>query len=313
MISSLTYDITPASVIVENGRSYYTATHNLGTKNVLVSMTSPDGDLMNGSDMFTLTDNSVTVEIPSESFTGVYTLYIYYTSDESQSLSKKRLFEQSLIDYDEIGSYGDYRIALGKPGSLTKNMTVDDFKAALADSQSLPYLSDDPSDWSFTVLEQATAQTKLNTYSKGLVDNMYSSIYPVTGVIDNVSSFTKNGTNISGTPTFNNVISPVGVSIYMSVPLTATEGSSGEKAIGSFTITGLSHFSLASNFTPYTQALVFNSNDVLVGTAGIRLGSTISSNVFTVTVYMNAGATYGNARTLQFSVDFPIYVSQINN
>ncbi len=65
MISSLTYDITPASVIVVNGRSYYTATHNLGTKNVLVSMTSPDGDLMNGSDMFTLTNDSVTVELPS--------------------------------------------------------------------------------------------------------------------------------------------------------------------------------------------------------------------------------------------------------
>ena len=312
MIANLQYEISSTDVLTSLGRTYYVATHNLGTTNLLITLVSPSGDVMNGNDMFSLTDNQVVVEIPSQSFSGKYKLYIYYNTGSTGNFTKKKLFEQSLIDYDDIADYGDYRIAVGKAGTPTKNVTIDDFKAGLADSQTLPYLSDDPNDWDFTLTERMAAQYKLNVYDKAITDSMYSGAYPVTGVIDSVSAFTKNSGNISGTVTFNNVISPAGVSMYFKVPLTATEGTSGEIAVGTFTITGNSHYVLATDFTPYAQAMIADTNGILKGIGAARISSSLSSNVFTCTFYLSASAVSG-AREAYVSLNFPVYVDQINS
>lgn len=312
MLNNLVYEITQVDVLESNDRYYFLAQHNLNNTNILVTLTAPNGDIMNGADMFTVTSNNVVCELPEKSFVGKYILTIYYSTDSTAQLTKKKLFEQGTISPDRIDDYSDYRLAIGKSGMPTQNITIDDFKNGLADSGSLPYLSDNPSNWNFTTPELMAAQQKLNVYSKGVVDSMYDGTYPITGVIDSVSSFSKNTSTISGTVTFNNVITIGGVSCYFKIPLTSTEAQ-GEILVGTFTIDMLPHFNASSSFSPYAQALVFNSSNVLLGSAGCRIVSTYSNGTFNCMLYLNGYGTSGTARTAHLSIDFPIYVTSTNN
>lgn len=313
MLNNLVYEITQGDVLESNDRYYFLAQHNLNNTNILVTLTAPNGDIMNGADMFTVTSNNVVCELPEKLFVGKYILTIYYSTDSTAQLTKKKLFEQGTISPDRIDDFSDYRLAIGKAGMPTQNITIDDFKNGLADSGSLPYLSDNPSNWNFTLMEQIAAQQKLNVYSKGLVDNMYSGTYPITGIIDSVSSFSKNTANISGTVVFNNMITIGGVSCYFKIPFTATEAQ-GEVIVGTFTITMNSHYNGASSFTPFAQGMVFNSsNNVLLGCAGCRIASTYNNGVFTCTLYINGYGTSGNPRNVYLPIDFPIYVTSLNN
>lgn len=310
MLKTLNYDINAYDCQTVDGITTYTANHGLGTKNILCTLIDPSGDVMNGSNMFTLTDNTVTVNIVSSSFNGTYKLSVYY-EDGSNSYNKKKLFEQALVSYDDLNQYGDYRVAIGKAESMTQNVTLTDFKNGMA-SQNLPYLSDNPSNWDLDLSEQLTAQNKLDVYSKTLVDNMYSSVYPVTGIIDSVSSFTRNTSNLSTDPTLTTVIHPSGVHITMVIAATAGELTGSGVNIGYFKINPLSTYNVDVNSDLYTSGLIVDGNNILQGTCIVDLNASVSSGSVTVPVLISTDNANYN-KTITFSVDIPLQVTSINS
>lgn len=310
MLKTLNYDIHAYDCETLNGQTTYTANHGLGTTNILCTLVDPAGDILNGSNMFTLTDNSVTVNIVQPVFTGVYKLSIYY-EDGSSNYNKKKLFEQNLVSYDKLNQYSDWRVAIGKSEAMTQNVTLNDFKNGMA-GQNLPYLSNNPANWSFTLMEQLTAQSKLDVYSQSLVDNMYSSVYPVTGIIDNVSSFTRNTTNLSNDPSVTTAIHPSGVHLSMIVYATGAELSTSTPTnIGSFTIEPLSAYSIASDSNIFTCGILVDNNNIIQGMAKIELTTSVVSGDVKVNVAIGT-IWASSAKTIYFSVDIPIEVTALN-
>lgn len=309
MLNTLNYEIHSYDCQTVDGVTTYTANHGLGTKNILCTLIDPSGDVMNGSNMFTLTDNTVTVNIVSSSFNGSYKLSVYY-EDGSNNYNKKKLFEQALVPYNNLNQYGDYRVAIGKAESMTQNVTLNDFKNGMA-GQNLPYLSDNPTNWDFDLSEKLMAQYKLDVYNKSLVDNMYSSVYPVTGIIDSISSFTRNTTTLSTDPTLTTVIHPSGVHITMVITATAGEIIGSGINIGYFKINPLSMYNVDVN-TIYTSGLIVDGNSILQGTCVVELNAFVSSGSVTVPVLISTNAAYAN-KTIIFSVDIPLQVTSINS
>lgn len=310
MLNTLNYEIHAYDCQTVDGITTYTANHGLGTKNILCTLIDPSGDIMNGSNMFTLTDNTVTVNIMSSAFNGSYKLSVYY-EDGSNNYNKKKLFEQALVPYDKLNQYGDYRLAIGKEESMTQNVTLNDFKNGMA-GQNLPYLSDDPTNWDFTLTEQLMAQYKLDVYNKGLVDNMYSSVYPVTGIINNITSFTRNTTSLSTDPVLTTVIHPSGVHITMVITATAGELTGSGVNIGYFKINPYSMYNVKVNNDLYTAGLIVDGNDILQGTCVVDLNAFVSSGSVTVPVLITTNNASYN-KTITFSIDIPLQVTSINS
>lgn len=312
MLKTIVYEIHPYDCQQLAGQTVFIAVHNLGTQNILCTLSDPNGEVMNGSNMFTLTDDTVTVNIAEATFQGTYKFVIYYENGSSQ-YSKKKLFEQPLISYSRINEFYDYRLAIGKKGAMTQNVTIEDFKNGLS-SSNLPYLSNNPVNWNFTLVEQLAAQQKLNVYSKALIDNMYSSAYPVTGVIDTISSFTRNTTNISTDPSFSNTVHPGGVHISMAITATASElNTSTGTNIGSFKITPLSVFDIDSNSGIYASGMVIDGNGVLRGICKVELNPFVNSDNDIVVPVLISTNSMSFAKTIYFSIDLPVMVTSINS
>lgn len=312
MLKSIVYEIHSYDCQQLAGQTVFTAVHNLGTQNILCTLSDPDGEVMNGGNMFTLTDDTVTVNIAEAAFQGTYKFVIYYENGSSQ-YSKKKLFEQPLISYSRINEFYDYRLAIGKEGAMTQNVTIGDFKNGISSSD-LPYLSNNPADWNFTLTGQLAAQQKLDVYSKQLIDNMYSSAYPVTGVIDTISSFTRNTTGISTNPSFYNTVHPGGVHISMAVSATASELNAVTGInIGSFKITPLPSFGIDSNSGIYASGIVIDSDGVLRGICKVELNPFVNSDNDIIVPVLISTNGMSFAKTIYFSIDLPVTVTSVNS
>ena len=131
--------------------------HNLGVLDVALIWVDEVGALRNAPDLFTIVDeNTITLNVES-AITGEHKILLLY--DAITALQGRKLFALPLLD-DTIAN--DYRIALGKDGELTGNMTMSVFYNLIAtktDALTLVKINNDS-------ILQANLREALNVYSK---------------------------------------------------------------------------------------------------------------------------------------------------
>lgn len=232
--------IVDASQIVYSSDSGYTYTynHSLGTGDYLVEVLDENNNTRNTSCLFRKENDYVQVSFPSNTFNGTWKILVIYEDGTTETnFPKKRLFEQTLVQENEIQNYGDWRLALGVVGQPTYNMTLNQFKTFCQTSlDSSLYLlkSNNLSD----VDNVATARQNLNVYSKQEVDNFVDNLYPASGYVDTISAFTSSGTPLDNPVTFIPVKDFSGFQCQMSFN-TSLNSSISNRNIGSVTVTSL--------------------------------------------------------------------------
>lgn len=307
MIRSYEQKIYASDVLTDStGRMYALVNNPSGTTNVVIGILDNLFDNYSTNNIYRVAGSMIELTMPSDNFVGFFTATVCYNdSSNSGQLRKKRLFEQTQLTPEELSEYDDYNIALGKEGYPTVNTSLDNLKSYLQSGGTYNYLSNNPLLWNFDATEKQTALAKLGTYSSTTVNSITSSLMPITGVIDSVSAFTK--TNISNTPTFNNVISTGGVSCYFTFTVGATEVASYTK-VGSFTITANSAYDISTAQYIAGTGLIYNSNNILLGMPNFMIQTSASDNVISVNVYLADGVGGSGSHTINASVEIPVYV-----
>ena len=166
--------------------------HNLGVSDVALIWVDEAGALRNAPDLFTIVDeNTITLNVESE-ITGEHKILLLY--DAITALQGRKLFALPLLD-DTIAN--DYRIALGKDGELTGNMTMAEFYNLIAtktDALTLLKINNDS-------ILQENLREALNVYSKTGTSNLFARKYS-SGVVSG-ALLTDNTLQYTPTSNFN--------------------------------------------------------------------------------------------------------------
>lgn len=198
---------------------YYDYAHNVGSDDILVGVFDNSGKLMNTNGLFEkIDDNTLRIFFPTN-YGIQWTAYVFYEDgDILLTAPKKRLFEQDTINAADLNNYLDYRLAMGREGRPTYNVTLEDFKTwcqAQLDSSLYLLKANNLSDLN----DVAIARNNLDVYSKSDVDTMAGNLMSVGGFVDAVSSITPLGIVLT---TQNRIIDFGGVNIVVSFSISST-------------------------------------------------------------------------------------------
>lgn len=231
--SEVTYD--------ENVGYYYDYYHYLGTDNYIVTVTGANNAILNTANLFSKSDQYVRVFCPNDTFTESWKISVIYEDGAStDTLPKKRLFEQTVIDPEDISDYADWRLAVGGPSRQVSNValsTLKTFCQSSLDSSIYLLKANDLSDLN----DFATARNNLDVYDKETIDSLSDSLFSASGYVSTVSEFTAGEDPLSTTPTVVSALDFSGVQIQMSFTTSLVSSS---REIGYVTLTPASGVTL---------------------------------------------------------------------
>jgi len=161
--------------------------HNVNSDDILVGVFDENGKLMNSNGLYEkLDDNTLRIYFPTN-YNITWNVYVFYEDgDILLTAPKKRLFEQDTISAADLNSYLDYRLAMGKEGKPTYNVTIEDFKSWCQQSiDGSIYLlkSNNLSDLN----DVAAARNNLDVYSKASVDAIADDLVQASGNVNTVT------------------------------------------------------------------------------------------------------------------------------
>lgn len=146
----------------------YRWTHNLGTRDVIITMYDENGVLAIAPGIAEIVDdNSIDFQFPNDDFTGTYTLGICSETDPQTA----PLFNQEIADPTTLDP--NYRIAVGQPNAACKNITINQLAESIEATIAGDYLQTENCLSEIAALgqqAQATARNNLNVYSSGEID-----------------------------------------------------------------------------------------------------------------------------------------------
>lgn len=185
MIKQKKYTFTSSNVVEINGEYRVNITHNIGNTNYLVSVVNNDGEIVNTSNLFYIGSNRVSIFVPNDSISGIWSVYIYYDTD-LDGYGFKRLFEQPI--QNNLNGVLDYKFAFCDSNGVIKNITVADLHNIIQNNLDLNLYclrSNNLSD----VASVSTARNNLDVYSKTEVNNLIGDMYPQSGYISSITEY----------------------------------------------------------------------------------------------------------------------------
>lgn len=237
MLRSIQRTVDSSDVVVSENGYYFDFYHNIGSLDYLTTVTDENNEVRNTSCLFTKNENFLRVFFPNNTFAGSWTISIYYEDGSSAAqYPRKRLFEQTLIEEEDLDRFADWHIAVGAAGQPTWNMTLSLFKTycqSTLDSSLYLIKGNNLSD----VENVATARQNLGVYSTSEVNALVSNLYSASGYVQTVSSFTPSSTPLDNAVTFIPTIDFAGVQFQMSFN---TSLALTNRTIGSITLTPVS-------------------------------------------------------------------------
>lgn len=253
MIFQKKYTFTSSDVIESSDSFYVTITHNIGHTNYIVSVRNNNNEIQNSSNLFVAGDSNVRIYVENAAITGIWTVDIYYSSDQ-EGYAFKRLFEQPLKS--NLSEVLNYKFAFADSNGVIKNITVADLKTMIqGDLSSATYClrSNNLSDLSST----SSARTNLDVYSKDEINTILGNMYPVTGYIANIGSF-QPASGLTAIPTVDIYVDFSGFSVNLvwNVPDSVTSSGTSGLNIGYFDVTPVSGHTLNFNDN-YTALYIY--------------------------------------------------------
>lgn len=153
--------------LIETGQygSYYLElVHNLNIDTPQVEWLDPQGNIRSHSGNVRVVDSNTVVIYTGGTITGTHKVNIL--QDKSNILQGRRLFDQELKEPNEVDP--TYRLAIGRPGFPTKNISIDDFSKTISTTLGSEYLLKDNN--LSDVADTEAALDNLDTYSKDYID-----------------------------------------------------------------------------------------------------------------------------------------------
>lgn len=302
MIKSVNKTVDSSDVIVSVDGYYFDYNHNLGKTEYLTTVTDENNEVRNTSCLFQKYDNYVRVYFPNNTFEGQWTISIYYEDGSAAAnYPKKRLFEQTLVDENDIDRYADWRIALGCAGLPTWNMTLSLFKTycqSTLDSSLYLIKGNNLSD----VDNVATARQNLNVYSKSEVNSLIGNLYSASGYVSTVSSFTpSSSTPLDNPVTFIPTIDFAGVQVQMSFN---TALAPSNRTIGSVVLTPVTGASLQIQ-EQYVPVFYWISGNFYLGQMRL-VPTTNADDTVTISFILDAPVAGSKNCNLAFHIDATI-------
>ena len=165
------YDITNDDVqkTGEYGEYYILITHNLDSLHPIVEWYDENSNIRSHTGNIRVIDQNSLVVYCGGEITGTHKVNILV--DKSNMLKGRRLFDQPLTEPNMLDN--TYRIAIGRPGMETRNMTIGDFSSGVAQTIGSGFLMRDNNLSDLASVE--SARTNLNVYSKGEADTKFMS------------------------------------------------------------------------------------------------------------------------------------------
>lgn len=185
MIKQKKYTFTSSNVVEIDGEYRVNITHNIGNTNYLVTVVNNDGEIVNTSNLFYIGSNRVSIFVPNDSISGIWSVYIYYDTD-LDGYGFKRLFEQPI--QNNLDGVLDYKFAFCDSNGVIKNITVADLHNIIQNNLDLNLYclrSNNLSD----VASVSTARNNLDVYSKTEVNNLIGDMYPQSGYISSITEY----------------------------------------------------------------------------------------------------------------------------
>ena len=161
-----TYTFTNNDLIEtgQYGNYYLELVHNLNIDIPQVEWLDPNGNIRSHSGNVRVINANTVVIYTGGTITGTHKVNIL--QDKSNMLQGRRLFDQELKQPNDVDP--TYRLAIGRPGFATKNISISDFSKTISTTLGSEYLLKDNNLSDVANLEAAL--DNLDTYSKDYID-----------------------------------------------------------------------------------------------------------------------------------------------